>query len=162
MKRGSRCWRSLYLGLMMVCAFANLWRFLRLKILVKLELCFHFSSFTLLVDQGWLQILIVPYMYHTRTPIYIIWGGETSNMCFCSPLKLGKMSKIWLTYFSDVCRNHQPQSYFFPCWGPPVSFLSLPHWPPQISVATNDLMQGMQVGEPLVTRRRVVTTSKDG
>eukprot|EP00434_Breviolum_minutum_P001703 symbB.v1.2.001511.t1/scaffold82.1/size400680/21 len=44
---------------------------------------------------------------------------------------------------------------------------SVPSWKEwrddlKISVATNDLMQGMQVGEPLVTRRRVVTTSKDG
>ena len=89
-------------------------------------------------------------MYHTRTPIYIIWGGETSNMCFCSPLKLEKMSKIWLTFFR--CVSKSPTSHiFFPAGVVPLwvfyhcSVTSLP----QISVATNDLMQGMQVGEPL-------------
>ena len=88
-------------------------------------------------------------MYHTRTPIYIIWGGETSNMCFCSPLKLEKMSKIWLTFFR--CVSKSPTSHiFFPAGVSPCEFSIIArHWPPQISVATNDLMQGMQVGEPL-------------
>ena len=54
------------------------------------------------------------------------------------------------SHFSDVYRNHQPVIFFFLLGCPPVSFSIIArHWPPQISVATNDLMQGMQVGEPL-------------